>query len=83
VLRAILVAAIPQSGEALGVSPAVLAALPAVTLDQFEGSERRVKAGERVAFHLENPDVVRHSFDIDELGVHGAIPNGKNSLTVF
>ena len=65
------------------ISPETLAGLPAVTLDKFEGGEIRVKAGETVAFRLENPDPVAHTFTVDELGVNAFMPSGKNSLALF
>jgi hypothetical protein len=43
-IGAAAVSAKPQAGDAAGVSPQTLAALPAVTLDSFEGGEIRVKS---------------------------------------
>jgi plastocyanin len=83
VAGAVVVGAIPQAGEAAGVSPEALAALPAVTLDKFNDGEIRVKAGETVALRLENPDGVAHAFAIDELGVAAPMPAGKSSLALF
>jgi plastocyanin len=83
VVGAIAVGAIPQAGEAAGVSPEALAALPAVTLDKFNDGAIHVKAGETVALRLENPDGVAHAFAIDELGVAAPMPAGKNSLALF
>jgi plastocyanin len=76
------VGAIPQAGGS-AVSPEALAALPAVTLDKFDGGEIRVKAGETVALRLENPDGAAHTFTIDELGVSSLMPAGKSSLALF
>jgi plastocyanin len=70
-------------GDAASVSPETLAQLPAITLDKFEGGEVRVKAGETVAFRIENPDPVAHTFTVDELGVNAFLPAGKNSLALF
>jgi plastocyanin len=83
VAGAAAVGAIPQAGDAAGVSPEALAALPAVTLDKFENGEIRVKAGQTVALRLENPDPVTHAFVVDELGVSALMPAGKNSLALF
>ena len=83
VVGAVVVGAIPQAGEAAGVSAEALAALPAVTLDKYDDGEIRVKAGETVALRLENPDGVAHAFVVDELGVAAPMPAGKNSLALF
>jgi plastocyanin len=83
VVGAILVAAIPQAGNATSISPAVLDRLPVVTLDAYNGGEIRVKAGELAAFRLENPSTVGHSFDVDALNVHTAMASGSESLTLF
>ncbi len=80
---AVLVAAIPQAGSGIQVSQAVLAQLPAVSLDAFKDGEVRVKAGELTALRLENPDGVGHSFDVDALDVHVAMPSGRESLALF
>ncbi len=78
------VAAAPQSSDAGGVSSEALASLPAVTPENFTpGKEIKVKAGELVALRLENSDGVGHTFDIDELGVHAPMPNGKTGLALF
>jgi plastocyanin len=52
-------------------------------LDAFKGDEIRVKAGQLTALRLENPDGVGHSFDVDELNLHVAMPNGSESLALF
>jgi uncharacterized cupredoxin-like copper-binding protein len=82
---AILVAAVPRGGAAAGVTPDVLATLPAVrTVDfKFDQEEIRVKAGETVALRLENHDRGPHSFDIDALGVHVYMPTGHPGLALF
>jgi uncharacterized cupredoxin-like copper-binding protein len=81
---AILVAAAPR-GAAAGVTPEVLASLPAVTTVnfKFDQEEIRVKSGETVALRLENHDHGPHSFDIDSLGVHVYMPTGKPGLALF
>ena len=79
---AAVVGGVPQAGDA-GVSQETLAALPAVTLDKYDGGEVRVKAGETVALRLENPDGVAHTFTVDDLGVDALMPAGKNSLALF
>jgi uncharacterized cupredoxin-like copper-binding protein len=82
---AILVAAVPRGGAAAGVTPEILAALPAVkTVSfKFDQAEIRVKAGETVALRLENHDRGPHSFDIDTLGVHVYMPTGQPGLALF
>jgi plastocyanin len=80
---AVMVAAIPQAGSGVQVDSAVLAQLPAVTLDAFNGGEIRVKAGQLTALRLENPSGAGHSFDVDELNLHVAMPNGSESLALF
>ncbi len=83
VIGAGAVGAIPQAGEAAGISPETLAGLPVVTLEKFDNGEIRVKAGETAALRLENPDGVAHAFAIDELGVAAPMPAGKSSLALF
>jgi heme/copper-type cytochrome/quinol oxidase subunit 2 len=82
VVGLISTAAIPRAAGA-GVSPEVLSALPPVTLDAYNGGEIHVKAGQLTALRLENPDAVGHSFDVDELNVHIAMPSGNDSLALF
>ncbi len=80
---AILVAAIPRETGA-AVSPEVLAELPAVTIaDYYNDGVIRVKAGQLAALRLENTDAVGHSFDVDELNVHVAMPGNTDSLALF
>lgn len=83
VIGAGVVGAIPQAGESAGINPETLAALPAVTIENFDNGEIHVKAGETAALRLENPDGVAHAFVIDELGVAAPMPAGKNSLALF
>lgn len=80
---AVLVAAIPQTGSAVQVSPAELAKLPVISLDVFNGGEIRVKAGTLTALRLENPDAQGHSFDVDTLDLHAAMPSERESLALF
>jgi uncharacterized cupredoxin-like copper-binding protein len=84
VVGAIAVAAIPQSGGA-GVSPAVLAQLPALGTPgmHFDQPELRVRSGELVALHLQNPHGTPHSFDVDALDVHVAMPSGQSAMALF
>lgn len=84
VAGAIAVAAIPQ-GSAAGVSPETLAQLPALDAPgmHFDQTELRVSPGELVALRLTNTHGVSHSFDIDTLGVHVAMPGGKDALALF
>ncbi len=85
VLGALGIGVFPRPAATAGVSPEVLASLPSVSVKTFafQQSELRVKAGETVAFRLENGDAAGHSFDIDELGVHAPIPAGQNSFALF
>lgn len=79
---AIAVAAIPRVGG-VQVAPEVMAQLPAVPIEAFNGGEIRVRAGEVTALRLENTDGAGHSFDVDELGVHVAMPANSDSLALF
>jgi plastocyanin len=81
---AILVGSLPRAAGA-AISEDVLAQLPAVTTPgfSFDQPEIRVKAGETVAFRLDNPHVAPHSFDIDELNVHVPVAVGGSSLVLF
>jgi heme/copper-type cytochrome/quinol oxidase subunit 2 len=85
VLNAVLVAAIPQPAATAGVSPAVLAGLPAVTTAnyQFDQPEIKAKVGENVALRLHNSDAAAHSFDIDAFDVHVPMAGGTDSLALF
>ncbi len=80
---AVLVAAVPRAGGAVQVAPAALAELPVVPLEVFRGGEIRVRAGELTALRLDNPDAAGHSFDVDELDVHLAMPSGGETLALF
>ena len=82
---AIAIGPIPQTGAAGSVSPQVLASLPAVSakIFQFEQTELRVKAGQTVAFRLDNADAAAHVFDLDELNVHAPMPVGQSGLALF
>jgi hypothetical protein len=51
--------------------------------ERFDQSELRAKVGENVALRLENRDAGAHSFDIDVLNVHAAMPSGKPALALF
>jgi len=84
-LGAILVAAIPPPDATTGVSAEALAQFPALVSgrDRFDQAELRAKVGETVALRLENGDTGAHSFDIDELNVHVAMPAGKPALALF
>jgi plastocyanin len=84
-LGAVGVAAIAPAGASAGVSPEVLAGLPALTVAQlrFGPAELRARAGETVALRLENKDSASHAFDIDELGIHVAMPAGQPALALF
>ena len=63
----------------------MLASLPALSARgfAFEQPELRVKAGQLVALRLQNGDQAPHSFDVDALGVHAAIPVGQDGVALF
>jgi plastocyanin len=83
-LGAILVGAIPRDAGA-GVSPDVLAGLPAVTTPDFRFDQAEIKArvGETVALRLDNTHTAPHSFDVDELNIHVPMAAGKSGLALF
>ncbi len=85
VLGGILTTAIQARGVVPGVSPDVLAALPALTSKdfQFAPSIIRAKVGETVALRLDNADTATHYLDIDEFNVHVLMPAGKSNLAIF
>ncbi len=78
-------AAIPQANVGIGVDPNILATLPAVSTSSFTFSKAEIfaKVGETVALRLDNHDSVGHSFDVDELNVHAAMPSGNAGLALF
>jgi heme/copper-type cytochrome/quinol oxidase subunit 2 len=82
---ALLIAAIPRSSTATGVSAEVMATLPIVstTNHQFDQREIRARVGETIALRLENNDTGMHSFDIDALNVHVPMLPGKSGLALF
>jgi plastocyanin len=82
---ALLLGSVIKVGTSAGVSPQVLASLPAVTTKDhaFAQAELRVRVGEMAAFRLENADGVPHSFDIDELGVHAPIMIDEQGVALF
>src|SRR5262249_12855154 len=84
-LGAILVAAIPPPVATTGVSAEALAQLPALVSgsNTFDQAELRARVGATVALRLDNSDTGAHSFDIDELKVHVAMPAGKPALALF
>lgn len=79
---AVAVAAIPQP-SGTQVDAATLAGLPLIPLSAFEGGEIRVRAGELSALRLANPSAAAHSFDVDELNLHVAMPANGESLALF
>ncbi len=85
VIGAELLALAPRPAPSAGVSPEVLASLPALVGRNFEFDqpEIHVKAGETLALRLENADPEAHSFEIDELNVHARIPVGQTGVTIF
>lgn len=84
-LGAILVAALLPTRASAGVSAESMATLPALAAVQtrFDQTELRVKAGEIVAWRLENRDSQPHSFNIDEFNVHISMPPGTQNLALF
>src|SRR5262249_54757471 len=82
---ALLVAAVVQGRNSSGVSEEMLAQLPVLSAKaaEFEQRELHTHVGETVALRLNNPDGQGHSFDVDELNVHAAMPSGKSSLALF
>src|SRR5262245_28453072 len=82
---ALLVAAIVQGRDSGGVSEEMLAQLPALSAKAatFEQSELHARIGETVALRLNNADGQGHSFDVDELNIHAAMPVGKPALALF
>jgi uncharacterized cupredoxin-like copper-binding protein len=85
VLGAIVISLIPTGNTSAGVSGEALAQLPALTAAhyRFDQAELRARVGETVALRLENSDAGAHSFDIDELNVHVAMPAGTPALALF
>lgn len=81
---AVAVAAIPRQAAA-GIAPEVLAQLPAVSIPgmSFAPQQLEVRAGEQVAFRLDNAHGAPHSFDVDELNVHVPVAPGAQSLLLF
>lgn len=68
-----------------GVSAETLAQLPALNTlpNRFDQNEIRAHVGETVALRLQNEDTSAHSFDIDQLNVHTAMPVGTTNLALF
>lgn len=82
-LGAVAVAAIPRASSAAQISPAAQAQLPVVALEAFNGGEIHVRAGQLTALRLANPSPSGHSFDVDELGIHAAMPANGEGLALF
>jgi plastocyanin len=84
-LGAIAIGTASDASATTGMPPETLAALPALTTRdmEFDRTEIRVRAGDVVALRLENEDRMAHSLDIDELGVHVAMPPGTPALALF
>lgn len=82
---ALLVAAVVQGRDSTGVSPETLAQLPALSAKaaEFEQRELHAHVGQTAALRLENADGQSHSFDVDELNVHAAMPSGNPGLALF
>ncbi len=76
---------IPIYKAGAGVSPEVLAGLPAITTPgfKFEQTKLTAKAGETVALRLDNTHNAPHRFDVDALNVHVSAAPGQRSLILF
>jgi plastocyanin len=85
VVGAILIGLAPRADATTGVSPEVLAQLPALTAKNFKFGQQEihVKVGETVALRLENGDPEGHYFEVDEFNVHAPIPAGQQGLALF
>lgn len=81
---ALLMGAAPQPAGS-GVSPALLASLPAFRTPgmYFEQAALHATVGETVALRFENPHAAPHAFRVDELGVDVAIAPGEQGLILF
>ncbi len=81
---ALLVGALPQAASA-GVSPEILAQLPAISTPEmhFDRSELKATVDQVVALRFDNTHVAPHSFDIDELNVHVPVASGKQGVVLF
>jgi uncharacterized cupredoxin-like copper-binding protein len=81
---ALLVGALAARGSA-GVSPEILARLPAISTPgmHFDQPELKIKAGDTIALRLENPHSASHSFDIDALNVHVPVVAGQQGLILL
>ena len=82
---AIVVAALPQPPMGIQVQREALTKLPGVVTKDFKFSTRElhVKAGQSIALRLDNADAGPHSFDVDALNVHTAMPSNSSSLALF
>jgi len=82
---ATLVATMSEKGAAAAIAPE--AAQEMLTMQTqnstFLQQEIRVKAGDLVTIRLENLDAMNHTFDIDELEVHAAMPASATNVAVF
>jgi plastocyanin len=83
-LGATLVGALPRETSS-GVSPEMLAALPAIVTPEFHFDQTKIttKVGTTTALRLDNPHSAQHSFDVDEINVHVPVAPGKQSLILF
>lgn len=81
---ALLIGALPRAASA-GVTPEVLAGLPALSATElrFDQAELQARAGEVVALRFDNPSPMPHSFDIDELNVHVPVAAQGQGLIMF
>jgi len=50
---------------------------------KFSQPELRVRVGETVTLRLDNEDMLPHSFDVDELDVHAAMPAKDQAVVTF
>jgi plastocyanin len=73
------------AASGLTLSPAQMAALPALTTNNFayEQSEIYASVGQPVALRLENTDSFFHRFDLDAFDVHMPMFSGSQTLALF
>lgn len=80
---AVATAVIPRANSGVELDTSTLARLPLIPLSVFDNGEIRVQAGELTALRLANPSGAAHSFDVDELNLHVAMPANGESLALF
>jgi heme/copper-type cytochrome/quinol oxidase subunit 2 len=73
------------AARGLTLSPAQMAALPALTTADFAYAQTEIRArvGQPVALRLENTDSFFHRFDLDAFDVHVPMFSGSQALALF